>query len=82
MIKQTLLLPVRIYDKCSSILFEAVITSDTIILNPINMNTYNNNENNMFEIILYNSSLGINTIPIFFPLTFYIIKNEIKLTSC
>ncbi len=77
MIKQIVLLPVKVYDKCSNVLFEVSITSETIILVPINMNTYNNNENNFFEIILYNSSFGINTIPIFFPLTFIIIKNEL-----
>jgi hypothetical protein len=76
MIKQIVLLPVRLYDKCSNVLFEISITPETITLMPINMNTHNN-ENNLFEIILCNSTFGINTIPIFFPLTFLIIKNEL-----
>jgi hypothetical protein len=77
MIKNIFLLPVRLYDKCSNVLFEVSITSETITIIPINMNSNNNNENNLFEIVLCNSSFGINNIPIFFPLTFIIIKNEL-----
>ncbi len=64
-----ILLPVKLYDKCIHVLFNIEFNNNTIIIKP--------NNNNIYDIVLCCSSYGINTIPICFPLTFFIIKDEL-----
>ena len=63
-------LPVKIYNKCSNIAFEMDINNDIISIKNIN-------ESTIYNIILFSKKYGINTIPIFFPLNFKIIENEL-----
>jgi hypothetical protein len=64
-------LPVKIYDKYCQIPFIINITNELLSINPIN------NENKIYFIVLFSESLGINSIPISFPLYFTIVKNEL-----
>ncbi len=63
-------LPVKVYDKSSNVPFSVDINNDTLVIN-----TTNNVK--VHEIILCNFSYGITTIPVSFPLTFLIVKNEL-----
>jgi hypothetical protein len=65
------LLPVKIYNKSINIQFNINIVNDTLVVNPVN------SENNLYNIVLCSSLYGISTIPICFPLTFIILKNEL-----
>lgn len=63
-------LPVKVYDKCSNIPFNAELINDTLVINTMN-------EIKIHNIVLCNFSYGIKTIPISFPLVFLIVKNEL-----
>jgi hypothetical protein len=63
-------LPVKVYDKCTSIPFSIELNNDTITINTTN-------EIKIHNIILCNFSYGISIFPVSFPLTFYIVKNEL-----
>ena len=65
-------LPVQVYNKCTNLPFNVEFNNDTLIIN-----TTNNNINNVHNIILCNFSYGITTLPISFPITFFIVKNEL-----
>ncbi len=63
-------LPVQVYNKCTNLPFNVEFNNDTLIINTTN-------EIKVHNIILCNFSYGITTIPISFPITFYIVKNEL-----
>ena len=63
-------LPVKVYDKCTNIPFNVELNNDTITINTIN-------DIKIHNIVLCNYFYGISTIPISFPLTFFIVKNEL-----
>ena len=63
-------LPVLVYDKCSNIPFNVEITNDNLIINTIN-------DVKIHNIVLCNFSYGIVKLPVSFPLTFLIVKNEL-----
>ena len=63
-------LPVKVYDKSSNIPFSVDINNDTLVINTTN-------DVKVHNIILCNFSYGITTIPVSFPLTFLIVKNEL-----
>ncbi len=63
-------LPVQVYNKCINLPFNVEYTNDTLIINTIN-------ETKIHNIILCNFSYGITPIPVSFPLTFLIVKNEL-----
>jgi hypothetical protein len=63
-------LPVRVYEKCCNIPFNIELSDDCLTINT-------NNEIKIHNIVLCNFSYGITTLPISFPLIFYIVKNEL-----
>jgi hypothetical protein len=63
-------LPVMVYNKCCNIPFNVDITNDSLIINTIN-------DVKIHNIILCNFSYGIVKLPVSFPLTFLIVKNEL-----
>jgi hypothetical protein len=63
-------LPVKVYDKSSNLPFSLDINNDSLVINTIN-------DTKVHNIILCNFSYGITTIPVSFPLTFLIVKNEL-----
>jgi hypothetical protein len=65
-----ILLPVEVYDKSSNVPFSVDINNDSLVINTIN-------DTKVHNIILCNFSYGIVKIPVSFPLTFLIVKNEI-----
>jgi hypothetical protein len=65
-------LPVQVYNKCTNLPFNVEFNNDTLIIN-----TTNNININVHNIILCNFSYGITTLPISFPITFFIVKNEL-----
>lgn len=64
-------LPVKVYDKCIQCLFKIDINNDILSVYP------ENNDNQLYQIILCSSIYGINTIPIIFPLNFIILNNDL-----
>ncbi len=65
-----ILLPVEVYDKSSNVPFSVDINNDSLIINTID-------DKKIHNIILCNFSYGIVKMPISFPLTFLIVKNEL-----
>jgi hypothetical protein len=63
-------LPVKVYEKCSNIPFNVELLDDNLTINTTN-------EIKLHNIVLCNVSYGIITLPISFPLVFYIVKNEL-----
>ncbi len=63
-------LPVKVYDKCSNVPFSVEINNENLTINTIN-------DIKIHNIVLCNFSYGITTIPVSFPLTFLIVKNEL-----
>lgn len=63
-------LPVLIYDKCCNVTFDAILSNDNLIINTTS-------ETKIHNIILCNFSYGIIKLPVSFPLTFLIVKNEL-----
>ena len=63
-------LPVKVYEKCTNVPFNIELSNDSLIVNTIN-------DINVHNIVLCCSSYGITTLPISFPLTFLIVKNEL-----
>jgi hypothetical protein len=63
-------LPVEVYDKCCNVAFSVELSNDSLIINTIN-------ETKIHNIILCNFSYGIIKLPVSFPLTFLIVKNEL-----
>jgi hypothetical protein len=64
-------LPIRVYDKCINCLFKIEINNDLLSVYP------ENNDNQLYQIILCSSIYGINTLPIIFPLNFIILNNDL-----
>lgn len=63
-------LPVQVYNKCNNIPFNVELNNDILIINTTN-------ETKVHNIILCNFNYGISTLPLSFPLTFLIVKNEL-----
>ncbi len=62
-------LPVQVYNKCTNLPFNVEYNNDTLIVSTTDIKVHN--------IILCSFSYGITTPPISFPITFYIVKNEL-----
>jgi hypothetical protein len=76
-LKTIIPLPVKVYEKCNDIMFTVEINKNIIIITPF-QSPHNKNTVTMLQhIVLCNNEYGINLIPILFPLTFMIIKNEL-----
>ncbi len=67
-------LPVQVYNKCTNLPFNVEFNNDTLIINTTNIS---NNISKVHNIILCNFSYGISILPISFPITFLIVKNEL-----
>lgn len=65
-----ILLPIEVYDKSSNVPFSVDIINDSLIINTID-------DKKKHNVILCNFSYGIIKMPIYFPLTFLIVKNEL-----
>ncbi len=63
-------LPVEVYNKSANVPFSVDINNDSLTINTIDSTKIHN-------IVLCNFSYGITTIPVSFPLTFLIVKNEL-----
>jgi hypothetical protein len=63
-------LPVQVYNKSSNLPFNVEYNNDVLVINSIN-------EIKVHNIVLCSFFYGITTIPISFPLTFLIVKNEL-----
>jgi hypothetical protein len=62
-------LPVKYNEKSSNIIFQVVQSTNTFVVSPYN------NTCNLYSVITYSYNYGINTLPIYFPLTFTISNN-------
>jgi hypothetical protein len=63
-------LPVQVYNKCTNLPFKIEQTNDTLTINTMT-------ELKVHNIVLCSFFYGITTIPISFPITFLIVKNEL-----
>ena len=70
-------LPVKVYDKCSYIIFNIEINKNILTIVPYQSPTNKTQVNMLQHIVLCNEEYGVNIIPIIFPLTFMIIKEEL-----
>lgn len=76
-LKTIIPLPVKVYEKCNDIMFTVEINKNTMTITPY-QSPHNKNTVTMLQyIVLCKEEYGINLIPILFPLTFMIVKNEL-----
>lgn len=76
-LKTVIPLPVKVYEKCNDIMFTVEINKNTMTLVPY-QSPHNKNTVTMLQhIVLCHANYGINVVPILFPLTFMIVKNEL-----
>jgi hypothetical protein len=76
-LKTTIPLPVKVYEKCNDIMFTVEINKNIMTITPY-QSPHNKNTVTMLQhIVLCHMNYGVNLIPILFPLTFMIIKNEL-----
>ena len=76
-LKTIIPLPVKVYEKCNDIMFTVEINKNIITITPY-QSPHNKNTVTMLQhIVLCKEEYGINLIPILFPLTFMIVKNEL-----
>ncbi len=76
-LKTIIPLPVKVYEKCNDIMFTVEINKNTMTITPY-QSPHNKNIVTMLQyIVLCKEEYGINLIPILFPLTFMIVKNEL-----
>ena len=76
-LKTIIPLPVKVYEKCNDIMFTVEINKNIITVTPYQSPNSKNTVTMLQHIVLCNINYGINLIPILFPLTFMIIKNEL-----
>jgi len=76
-LKTIIPLPVKVYEKCNDIMFTVEINKNTMTLTPYQSSHNKNTVTMLQHIVLCKEEYGINLIPILFPLTFMIVKNEL-----
>ncbi len=76
-LKTIIPLPVKIYEKCNDIMFTVEINKNILTVIPYQSPNNKNTVTMLQHIALCNEDFGLNMIPILFPLTFMIIKNQI-----
>jgi len=76
-LKTIIPLPVKVYEKCNDIMFTIEINKNIMTITPY-QSPHNKNTVTMLQhIVLCHRNYGVNIIPILFPLTFMIVKNEL-----
>ncbi len=76
-LKTIIPLPVKVYEKCNDIMFNIEINKNVLTITPYQSPNNKNTVTMLQYIVLCNDKYGINIIPILFPLTFMIVKNEL-----
>jgi hypothetical protein len=76
-LKTIISLPVKVYEKCSEIMFTIEINKNILTIVPYQSSNNKNTVTMLQHIVLCNDEYGLNLIPILFPLNFMIIKNEL-----
>jgi hypothetical protein len=76
-LKTIIPLPVKVYEKCNDIMFNIEINKNILTITPYQSPNNKNTVTMLQHIVLCNINYGVNTVPILFPLTFMIVKNEL-----